>query len=141
MSEKKILRLRGKDKTPIADVYLTKGDRTFHAVNNLLVGIVILVVLLPMLNVLASSFSSAAAVNSGRVYLWPVEFDLVGYKKVFTYPNIWRSYGNTFFYTVAGTAINIVMTMLAAYPLSRRGLPFKGFLISCSPLPSCSAAA
>ena len=91
MSEKKILRRRGKDQTPIADVYLTKGDRTFHAVNNLLVGIVILVVLLPMLNVLASSFSSAAAVNSGSVDLWSVEFELGGYKKVCNYPFIWRT--------------------------------------------------
>ena len=72
------------------------------------------------------SFSSASAVNSGRVLLWPVEPSVIGYEKVFTYPGIWLSYGNTVFYTVAGTAINIVMTLLAAYPLSRRDLPFKG---------------
>lgn len=125
--------MAGKKRAPeqlsMADLYLTRGDKIFHAVNYTIIGIVVLIVLLPLVNVLACSFSSASAVNSGKVYLWPMDFSLEGYQKVFVYPNILRSYANTFFYTIAGTAINIVMTILAAYPLSRRGLPFKGFIM------------
>jgi putative aldouronate transport system permease protein len=118
---------RDKDQTQIVDIYLAKSDKIFHCINNCLIALMMLIVIIPMLNVLASSFSSASAVNSGKVYLWPVEFCLDGYEKVFTYPNVWRSYGNTFFYTIVGTAINISMTLLAAYPLSRKSLPLRGF--------------
>lgn len=111
----------------VADRYLTRGDKVFHAVNFLLVTFIFLIILIPLLNVLASSFSEAAAVNRGDVFIWPVDFTTEGYDRVFTYPGLWRSYGNTIFYTVAGTAINIVMTMLAAYPLSMRTMPFRGF--------------
>lgn len=78
----------------------------------------------------ASSFSSAFAVNSGQVFLWPVDVTLDGYKAVFQYPGIWRAYGNTFLYTIVGTAINLVMTMIAAYPLARRNLPGKGIVVA-----------
>ena len=127
--QKKNSRLFKRSQLQATDIYLTTADKTFHCVNNIIVAILLLVVLLPLINVVASSFSSASAVNSGRVLLWPVEPSVIGYEKVFTYPGIWLSYGNTLFYTVAGTAINIVMTLLAAYPLSRRDLPFKGPLM------------
>lgn len=132
MSQKKMAKMlknRSKTQMQVSDIYLTSGDKVFHFFNNLIVGLIVLIVIVPMINVVASSFSSASAVNSGKVYLWPVEFTLEGYQKVFSYPDVWGSYGNTFFYTIVGTAINIVMTILAAYPLSRRTLPFKGFFM------------
>lgn len=120
---------RRNDQLAATDRFVSRGDRIFYAVNNMLIGIVMLIVLVPMINVLASSFSSPAAVNSGRVYLWPVDFTLDGYTRVFNYKDIWSSYGNTIFYTVVGTAINIAITLLAAYPLARKTLPFKGFFM------------
>lgn len=122
-------RLFGKGQLQATDIYLTRSDRIFHVINNIIVSLLFLIVLLPLINVLASSFSSASAVNSGKVLLWPVDFSVIGYEKVFVYPGVWRSYGNTVFYTVAGTAINVIVTLLAAYPLSRRDLPFKGFFM------------
>lgn len=111
------------------DRFATRGDQVFYFLNNVLIGVIMLIVLVPMINILASSFSSPSAVNSGRVYLWPVEFSLEGYTRVFNYKGVWISYGNTIFYTVVGTAINIVVTLLAAYPLARKTLPFKGFFM------------
>lgn len=60
------------------------------------------------------------AINNGRVGFWPVGFNTTGYEKIFENMKIWRSYSNTIFYTVAGTGINIVLTMMLAYPLSRK---------------------
>jgi putative aldouronate transport system permease protein len=63
------------------------------------------------------------------VLLWPVDFTLDGYKAVFKHKLLGVSYLNTFFYTIAGTAVNISMTMIAAYPLARKDLPFKGVIL------------
>ena len=56
------------------------------------------------------------------MFLWPKEFTLDSYKQIFTYPNFFRAYGNTFLYAIAGTAIALVMTSLMAYPLSKKNL-------------------
>ena len=84
--------------------------------------------LLPLLNVLASSFSSPQAVNFGRVFFWPVDFSVRGYKAVFEYKGIWTSYYNTFYYTIVGTTVNVIMTMICAYPLARKTLPGRGIV-------------
>jgi multiple sugar transport system permease protein/putative aldouronate transport system permease protein len=56
----------------------------------------------------------------GRVWLWPVKPSLEGYKAVFQYNDVWIGYGNTIFYTFFGTLLNVSMTMMVAYPLSRK---------------------
>jgi multiple sugar transport system permease protein/putative aldouronate transport system permease protein len=91
--------------------------------------LVLLIVLIPMLNVVASSFSSGKAVSEGLVTIWPVDFSLDGYIEVFKNQKIVIGYGNTIFYTVCGTLINVVMTVLCAYPLSRSDLPGRGFFM------------
>jgi len=57
---------------------------------------------------------------SNKVFLWPVDFSLAGYKAVLGESRVWTGYANTFFYTVVGTTINLVMTIMCAYPLSRK---------------------
>ena len=57
------------------------------------------------------------------MYLWPVNFSLLGYEVVFKTRDVWIGYANSIFYTVVGTLINIIVTMLAAYCLSRKDLP------------------
>ena len=106
-----------------------RGDRTFYAIVNAIVGGFMLIVLIPLVNIVASSFSSPGAVSSGKVLFWPVEFSLDGYKTVFQNKMIGTAYFNTFFYTIVGTVINLAMTMLCAYPLSQRDLPLKGPVI------------
>ncbi len=106
-----------------------RGDRTFYAIVNAIVGVFMLIVLIPLVNIVASSFSSPGAVSSGKVLFWPVEFSLDGYKTVFQNKMIGTAYFNTFFYTVVGTMINLAMTMMAAYALARKNLPYKGFFM------------
>lgn len=96
------------------------SEKVFYWVNGSYLLIVLLVVIYPLLYIVSSSFSSTRAVISGRVWLWPVEPSLAGYSAVFNNKDILTGYANTFFYTTVGTTLNVIMTVAAAYPLSRR---------------------
>jgi putative aldouronate transport system permease protein len=98
------------------------GDRMFVFCIYLLLTVFLLVVLLPLAYIVASSFSSPAAVSSGRVLFWPVDFTLRGYRVALGDPTIIRGYANSLFYTVAGTLISLALTIAIAYPLSRKDL-------------------
>jgi putative aldouronate transport system permease protein len=98
------------------------GDRMFMFCVYLLLTVFLLVVLLPLAYIVASSFSSPAAVSSGRVLFWPVDFSLRGYQVALGDSTIIRGYGNTLFYTFFGTIISLVLTIAIAYPLSRKEL-------------------
>ncbi|MBQ8814269.1 MAG: carbohydrate ABC transporter permease [Lachnospiraceae bacterium] len=103
-------------------VKLCKEDKIFYAVGYTIVIILTLLVLYPVIYIVSASFSSGDAVAQGKVWLWPVDFTLDGYKAVFRYRSIWVGYRNTIFYTVAGTLINVSITMICAYPLARQNL-------------------
>ena len=105
------------------------SDKLFYCLTTAFLTFFMLIVLLPLINIVACSFSGSHAVSAGQVYLLPKKFTLEGYKTVFNYLGIWRAYGMTFFYTIVGTVINLAMTMLCAYPLSQRDLPLKGPVI------------
>ncbi len=94
-------------------------DRILYAVVYAVFLLFTIAVLYPIIFVISASFSSGSALNTGRVILWPVDPGLHGYKAVFSHRSVLVGYRNTIFYTVAGTAVNIFMTLLAAYPLSR----------------------
>ena len=97
-----------------------RGDRVFRAVCVTIVALLVFIVLLPLMNIIASSFSASSAVNSGKVLLWPVDFTLDNYRAILKYKSVWIGYRNTIFYTVVGTMINLVLTMFCAYPLSQK---------------------
>jgi len=98
------------------------GDRVFLSGVYLFLLIVFLIVLYPLVFVVSSSFSSAVAVSSGRVWLGPVDFSLRGYEVAFSNPQIITGYANSLYYTFFGTLISVTLTVLVAYPLSRRTL-------------------
>lgn len=108
---------------------MSKSDRTFIIVLMAVLAIFGMIVAYPLIYVFSSSFSSPSAVVAGRVWLWPVDFSLEGYKAIFKTPKVLIGYRNSLFYMVVGTCINLVMTMLAAYPLSRSDLPGQGPLM------------
>lgn len=108
-------------------VKLSMQDKIYYGFTYGVITVLTLIVLYPLIYILSSSFSSASAVSQGRVVLWPVDFSVEGYRRVFAYSRVWQGYCNTIIYTLAGTAINVVITMTCAYPLARRGLPHKGF--------------
>lgn len=107
----------------------TTSDRIFDVVNFIIALLALLIVLLPLLNVVASSFSSGAAVQAGKVGIFPVQPTLDAYIEVFQYGDVWIGYRNTIYYTVVGTFLNIVFTILMAYPLSRVDLKGRGIIM------------
>lgn len=89
-----------------------------------------LLCLYPIIHVLAASFSDPLQLVRHRgIFLWPDGFSLKGYEMVLGNPNIWMGYGNTIFYVVVGTLINMFMTTIGAYALSRKGWPFRQFFV------------
>ena len=110
-------------------IQLSTGDRVFYFLVNLFALFMFVVVLYPLIYVVSSSFSSPDAVLSGKVVFLPVEFSLEGYKTVFGYQDVLTGYMNTILYTVLGTTINIIMTLICAYPLARKTLPFRNFFM------------
>ena len=106
--------------------YMSIGDKTFTVANYVVLTAIFLIVLYPIIYVISASFSSPQAVISGRVLLLPVEPTLRGYEAVFQNAKILSGFANSIFYLVAGTAINIIMTILCAYPLSRKEFRARG---------------
>lgn len=108
-------------------IHISPGERAFYIFSYAVITFLALIVLYPLIYIVSASFSSASAVSTGKVVLWPVEPSIEGYKRMFADGSIWKAYGNTIFYTVVGTFINVAMTLICAYPLARPGLPHKGF--------------
>ena len=108
---------------------ITAADKAFNALI-LLAGLFFLIMtLFPILYVISASFSSGLALTQGRVWLFPVDCTLDGYQAIFSVPSIVRGFTNSVFYTTVGTLINIVFTLLAAYPLSRKDLGGRSWLM------------
>lgn len=105
-------------------------DRLFLAGIYVFLVIVLLVILIPLLNIVSSSLSHPKAVVSGKVWLFPVDFSLAGYKAVFNNSNILIGFRNSLFYTVVGTLVNIVLTIMIAYPLSRKTFYGRGLIMA-----------
>ena len=107
----------------------SRGDKIFNVINGLLIAVVLIMIIYPLWFVIIASVSDPAKVLGGQVILMPRKFTLQGYQMVFRDPMIMTGYRNTLFYTVTGTAINLVMTILAAYPLSRKDWVGRGFFM------------
>ncbi len=101
----------------------TRADYAFLATVYAVTFLVLCAVVYPLVYVLSASLSSSEATAAGRVFLLPVEPSIEGYKLVFESEDILIGFRNTIIYTLVGTTINLVMTVLLAFPLSRRELP------------------
>lgn len=82
----------------------------------------------PLIYVVSASMSDPVAVSSGKMWLFPVDFTLEGYLRTIQYKEIWTGYVNTIFYTVAGTLLALVVTLPAAYAMSRPEFYGRGTL-------------
>jgi len=102
-------------------------DKILYAITYTIVFLFVLTILYPIIFVISASFSSPIAVGTGQVILWPVDPGLDGYKAVFSHKRILTSFRNTIFYTSVGTFINVALTLITAYPLSRPNLQWKKF--------------
>lgn len=103
-------------------------DRAFLMTCTVVLTAALLIVLLPIMNIVASAFSNPVAVAAGKVWLWPVDLSLQSFKNVLKFDSVWIGYKNTIFYTVVGTAMNVVITMLCAYPLAQKTFSGRKFM-------------
>ena len=105
----------------------SRGDRVFDFTVYFLLCLVLIIILYPLYFVLIASFSDPLEVIAGNVSFLPVRANLESYRLVFKNSQVMTGYRNTILYTLAGTSLNILMSICAAYPLSRPKLKGKGF--------------
>lgn len=103
----------------------TRGEKLFQYVNVLLLTLLSLSMILPFIHIAAKSLSSEAYVLSKEIVLWPKGFNVLSYRYVLENRQFFYSFTNSVFLAVVGTAVSMAITVLAAYPLSRRSLPYR----------------
>ena len=102
---------------------LATQDGRFSLLVFLLSALVVAAVGYTRIFVVSASFSNPDLVMRGEMVLLPKGFNLNAYREVFRNARIWQGYWNTVVLAVVGTALNVALTLMAAYPLSRRDLP------------------
>lgn len=104
----------------------TPGERAFSIINAVFMVILMVLMIYPLYYVLMASFSMPAQMAAHRgLLLAPKGFQVESYKLVFQNPDILTGYGNTIFYTVTGTVLSVLLTIMLGYVLSRKGLMLK----------------
>ncbi|HBG75331.1 carbohydrate ABC transporter permease [Eubacteriales bacterium mix99] len=99
---------------------LSIGDRIFYIIDYIFVALVAIVALYPFIFIFSASVSNSAALGRGEIWLFPKGFNTDAYEIVLEEKAVWSSYGNTIWYVVVGTTMNMVLTTFTAYPLSRK---------------------
>lgn len=115
--------------TPHKNSRMTRGDIAFEIINNIILGFIALLIVYPLIYVISASFSDAVLVTAGDMVLWPVGVTLENYAQVFKNQGIMTGYKNSLIILFAGTGVNLAMTILAAFPLSRRDLWGRGVIM------------
>lgn len=105
----------------------SKGDIAFDVVVIILLTLILLVMIYPMYFILIASISDPGLVVSGKVFLYPRKVTMESYQMVFETKSIWTGYLNTVIYTVLGTMYNLCTLIPAAYVMSKKNLPGRGF--------------
>lgn len=103
----------------------TLGERIFYRINYVILFLMALSCLAPMLHVLSLSLSDQTSVLSGIVGLWPRGFTFSTYEEIIKGTNILRGLRNSVLITLVGTSVNMLLTVTAAYPLSRSIFIFR----------------
>lgn len=106
------------------------GEKIFTAFNYTLLTLIMIATLYPCAYVVFASLSDPVRLYSGsKLLLWPRGFTWAGYDYVFDYKLLWIGYRNTIFYVISATALNVLLTITAAYCLSRRNLVGQNVII------------
>lgn len=112
-------------------VYRLHGSDLFVTVlNYTLLAIFFVIELYPLIYIVSASFSDPKAVAGGELVLLPVRPSFDGYRYILAYRDIWTGYGNTLIYTFFGTLVNLIVTLPAAYAVSRRDMRGKGLMMT-----------
>ena len=105
-----------------------EGNSLFDVINTILVVLITLVIIYPLYFCVIASFSDPTQVSAGRTLLWVKDFTLDAYKNILKETKLWIGYRNTIIYTLLGTLYNLVLTISAAYVLTKKYLPFRKIL-------------
>jgi len=100
----------------------SRGEKIFGVFNIFIMCVIIFITLYPFWYVIIASFSNPVDVSRGEVVFTPSGFTLTSIRHVLGMDEVWRGYLNTIFYAVVGTAVTMTLTIMGAYPLSRRRL-------------------
>lgn len=106
----------------------SRGDVLFDIFNYTVLTVLMIIVLYPLIFVLSASISDPNLVNTGKVILLPKGLNFSGYKRLFSYTQLWQGYGMSILYTVLGTMLNLFLTMTVAYTLSVKNYFGRKFL-------------
>ena len=98
------------------------GSVVFDTLNIVFLCALAFTTIYPFWDKLVVSVSSLKGYLASSIHLWPSEWSVEGYKYMFSNPTLWTSYGNTLFITVVGTMINMVITIMTSYVLSKNYL-------------------
>lgn len=98
------------------------GSRIFNVVNITLLAFLAIITFYPFWDCLVVSVSSLKSYLQTGIHLWPSEWSFEGYSYMINTPELWTSYANSIFITVAGTLVNMIITIMAAYVLSKKDL-------------------
>jgi putative aldouronate transport system permease protein len=101
----------------------TNTDKIFDFCNMIVWTLILIAILYPLWLIIVASLSDPDAIMLGEVFLWPVNPSWMGYEAVFQHQELLRSYANSIFYTVVGSFVSVIITMMAAYALTRK---FRG---------------
>ncbi|KRF03661.1 ABC transporter permease [Paenibacillus sp. Soil766] len=107
----------------------TRGETVFSYFNVFILSLISLSMILPFIHVAAKAFSSEAHVLAKDILLWPKGITTISFEYVLSNKQFYYSFGNSVFIAIVGTVISMALTVLAAYPLSRKGLPYTRFLM------------
>lgn len=107
----------------------TARDKLFLISTYVYVAIALILVAYPLVYILSASISNPKYVGSGEMWLFPKGLTFEGYQIVFANTKIWMGYANTILYTVVGTAVNLLVTIPAAYALSRKDFVGRNFFM------------
>jgi putative aldouronate transport system permease protein len=110
-------------------IHIPTSDKVFNIINYTILSIVFFLVAFPLIYTLSASISDPISVNSGKMWLLPVDISFKGFKLVFENDEIWLGYRNTLLYTAMGTLYNLFMTIPCAYALAKKKLPGRGLLM------------
>ena len=118
--------MKKKEKQKKQGRHVRNGSLAFDIFNYVFLGLVAAICLLPIINVLAISFSSSAKASAGLVGLVPLDFNLQSYKYALTKPQFVTSFFTSVKRVVLGLLINMTCTILTAYPLSKSSKELTG---------------
>lgn len=113
-------------------IKMSKSRKIFLLLDALLLTVVTLACVIPIINLLAYSFSSAAAIMANKVALWPVEFTLKAYRYVLDSAEFWSAAWISVKRVVIGVTINVLLTIMTAYPLSKseKAFPARKYYVA-----------